>query len=59
MPETPAGYVDHGSSLRDWRPARDTCLRTAEGVVPLVTSVDDLCALPGGRMMGFAPNVIT
>jgi len=50
MPDTPAGYVDHGSSLRGWRPARDTCLRTAEGVVALVTSVDDPTTRPGEHM---------
>src|SRR6266542_1284483 len=28
--------------LRGWRPAQDTCLRTAGGAVPLVTSVDPI-----------------
>src|SRR6266536_604763 len=32
--------------LRGWRPAQDTCLRTAGGAVPLVTSVDPI-ARPG------------
>jgi hypothetical protein len=56
MPDTPARYVDHGSSLRGWRPARDTYPRTAEGVVPLVTSVDDPIARPAGRVMDSDPT---